>query len=111
MPREAPCLEDSWQDLSLLKATPRLSPGLRPLAQPASATSSPLTLSLLPQVSGTPSTLTWVGPTSAVTFGRCSPGPALVTVWPAQAPAPCGLLVVLEAFSPLRGRKAPAPRT
>ena len=32
------------------------------------------------QVSGTPSPLTWVGPISVITFGRCSPGPALVTV-------------------------------
>ena len=29
---DAPCLEDSWQDLSLLKATPRLQPRPPPAA-------------------------------------------------------------------------------
>nr|KAF6274217.1 mitochondrial elongation factor 2 [Myotis myotis] len=86
---DATSLEDSWKELSLLKAAPRPQP--RPsLAAPSQPMLLPVPSLFAPgEWHPFPSNL--VGPPLVVTLRRCSPGSATDQLCPVQAPLPPGV--------------------
>lgn len=86
---DATSLEDSWKELSLLKAAPRPQP--RPSL---AAHSQPVLLpvpSLFAPGEWHPFPSNLVGPPLVVTLRRCSPGSATDRLCPVQAPLPPGV--------------------